>query len=150
MFDAILSRIPNDEPDLKIGALSIWVIGYTYINQKGQGDNTYLNTPTLLITEDMVIFSKRSDTAIFNFKRFLKDLLFAYENVAIAHVFEFASDNSQFHIKLTSGGFGQIRVNIKYYQWGHHNGSLDFEETIDQSYLPKMMNEVRSILTKEY
>lgn len=150
MFDVILSRIPNDEPDLKIGALSIWVIGYTYINQKGQGDNAYLNTPTLLTTEDMVIFSKQSDTAIFNFKRFLKALLFAYENTTVAHVIEFASDNSQFHIKLTSDGFGKIRVNIKYYQWGHHNGSLDFEEHIDQSYLQKMMNEVRAILTKEY
>jgi hypothetical protein len=149
MFDEFRNRIPTDEPDLKIGPFLLWVSGYTYINQKSQGDFAYLRTPTLLVSDNIVAFSELSDTPIFDFKKLLSDLLSMYENITIKQVIEFASNESEFRLKLTNNDLGQIRIDIEYYSW-LQNGSLEFEEHIDQSYLPKIINDLKVILAKDH
>ena len=89
MFDKLLNRIPKAEPDLKVGSLQLWVSGYAYENQIGQGDFAYLRTPALLITDNAIVFSENSDTPVFDFKKFLSDLSTMYENIKIEHVVEF-------------------------------------------------------------
>ncbi len=148
MFDEFRNRMPTDEPDLKIGRFLLWVSGYTAINQKSQGDFAYLRTPTLLVADNIIVFSELSDTPIFGFKKFLEELLSMYENISVKQVIEFSSDNSEFSLKLTND-LGQIRIDIKYYSW-LHNGALEFEEHIDQSYLPKIINDLKIILTRHY
>jgi hypothetical protein len=148
MFDVFLNQIPKDEPQLKIGPLLLWVSGYAYINQKGQGDFAYMRTPTLLISDNIIVFSEKSDTPIFGFKQLLKDLLTMYENITVKQVVEFASDNSEFSLTLTND-LGQIRIDIKYYSW-LHNGTLEFGDNIDQSYLPKIISDLKLILAKNY
>ena len=149
MFDDFRNRIPTDEPDLKIGRLLLWVSGYAYVNQKSQGDFAYLRTPTLLVADNIIVFSELSDTPIFGFKKFLEELLSMYENISVKQIIEFSSDNSEFSLKLTNNDLGQIRSDIRYYSW-LHDGSLDFEENIDQSYLPKIINDLKRILAKDH
>ncbi len=59
--------------------LAMWVFGYTNEQQKEAGDRAYLNTPTLLDTEEIIVFSPGSDTALFNFRKFLNYLLLMYK-----------------------------------------------------------------------
>jgi hypothetical protein len=146
MFIEIQNRIPESEPDLKIGPLSLWISGYTTVNQKEQGDWAYLQTPTLLNTGNIAIFSYMSDTPIFGFKAFLNGLILMYDTISKSQIVEFASDNSEFHLKLTND-LGQIKIDITYYAWAH-NGSLEFEDRIDQSYLPKIIKDLKKILGK--
>jgi hypothetical protein len=144
MFIEIKNRIPEDEPDLKIGPLSLWISGYTTVNQKEQGDWAYLQTPALLNMENIAIFSEGSDTPIFGFKAFLNGLIVMYDTISKNQIVEFASDNSEFHLKLTND-LGQIKIDITYYAWAH-KGSLEFEDRIDQSYLPKIIMDLKKIL----
>jgi hypothetical protein len=148
MLNKLLNRIPIDEPALKIGPLQIWVNGYTYENQHDQGDFAYLSTPTLLIADNFVVFSENSQTPVFTFKQFLKDLTNMYQSISVASVVELASRDSEFKLTLHNN-LGQIKANVNYQDWSN-DGSFEFEEMIDQSYLPKIINEVKSILAKEY
>ena len=147
MFNKLIHQLPEREPDLKIGPFQLWVSGYSY-NQKGQGDFAYLSTPSLLISEDVIVFSAKSDTSVFTFKQFLNDLLDLYTNISITREVEFASDGSEFRVGLTND-LGQISIDIKYYSWSHA-GRLEFGERIDQSYLPKIINDLKLILAKKY
>ncbi|MDB5125283.1 MAG: hypothetical protein JWP94_3412 [Mucilaginibacter sp.] len=149
MFDELVNQIPQREPDLKIGPFQLWVSGYTYINQRGQGDFARLATPSLLVTKDIIVFSSKSDTPIFTFRQFLNDLLNLYENIADKAPVEFASDDSEFSLSLVSNDPGQIKMGIKYNSWSR-DWCLEFEEIIDQSYLPKIINDIKIILAKEY
>ena len=146
MFIEIKNRIPEREPDLKIGPLSLWISGYTTVNQKEKGDWAYLQTPVLLNMESIAIFSEGSDTPIFGFKAFLNGLILMYDTISKNQIVEFASDNSEFHLKLTND-LGQIKIEIIYYSLAH-NGSLEFEDRIDQSYLPKIIRDLKTILKK--
>ncbi len=146
MFIEIQNRIPESEPDLKIGPLSLWISGYTTVDQKEQGDWTYLQTPTLLNAGNIAIFSGMSDTPLFDLRKFLKDLIGMYEKINIDQTVELASCESEFHLKLTNN-LGQIKIDIKYFSWSQ-NGSLEFEDRIDQSYLPKIIMDLKKILEK--
>ncbi|MDP9047843.1 MAG: hypothetical protein M3N14_06885, partial [Bacteroidota bacterium] len=142
-------QLPQREPDLKIGPFQLWVSGFNDINQKGQGDFAYLSTPSLLVTKDIIVFSANSDTPVFTFKQFLNDLLKLYENIADKHLVEFASDDSEFRLSLTNNESGQIKISINYNSWSDDR-CLEFDEIIDQSYLPKIITDLKIILTKQY
>jgi hypothetical protein len=147
MFNELLNRIPKDEPDLKIGSLFLWVSGYNDPNQMNQGDLAYLNTPTLLVAEDTVVFSKTSDTPVFILKEFLKDIVKMYENISVSHVAEFSSHESEFSLRLTSNDLGHIKINVAYNAWTH-DGRFEFEETLDQSYLPSIIASLKTVIQK--
>ncbi|MFI5138484.1 MAG: hypothetical protein ACHQIM_11720 [Sphingobacteriales bacterium] len=146
MFIEIKNRIPENKPELKIGPLSLWIAGYTTVDQKENGDFAYLKTPALLDTESVIIFSNRSDTPLFCFKAFLNDLMVMYDTISKDQTVKFASDGSEFHLRLTNS-LGRIKIDIHYYAWSH-NGSLDFEDRIDQSYLPKIILDLKKIISK--
>jgi hypothetical protein len=77
----------------------------------------------------------------------LKDLHTMYDNIKVEQVVELASCDSEFGLKLTSDGLVQIRIDIVYNTWGS-NGNLKFEHKIDQSYLPKIIYDLKIILAK--
>lgn len=87
-----------------------------------------------------------SDTPLFDLKKFLKDLIGMYEKINIEQTVELASYESEFHLKLINN-LGQIKIDIKYSSW-LQNGSLEFEDRIDQSYLPKIIRDLKKILEK--
>jgi hypothetical protein len=147
MFNELQRQIPEGEPDLKIGPLSLWISGYTYINQTDQGHMAYLKTPTLLDTENIIVFSGMSETPVFCIKDFLENLALMYGAISVEQVVEFASNDSEFSVKLTNNNLGQIKVDITYYAW-HQSGSLQFESRIDQSYLPRIISDLKKILAK--
>lgn len=147
MFNELLNRIPKDEPDLKIGSLYLWVSGYNDPSQMNQGDLAYLNTPTLLVTEDVMVYSKSSDTPVFDFKKVLKDIEKMYEDIGESNVVEFSSQESKFGLTLTNNDLGHIKVNIIYNDWTDE-GRFEFEETIDQSYLPSIISSLKVIIQK--
>jgi hypothetical protein len=149
MLDRILKQIPKTDPDLVIGSLTIWVTGFTAEHQRGQGDNAYLSTPTLLVTDNIVALSTMSQTAVFDFRQFLKDLSYMYQNTASNQALEFTPADGEFSLKLTSNDLGHIKITHKFSS-RVYKGNLEFEEMIDQSYLPKMIGNVRLILDKEY
>jgi hypothetical protein len=72
MFKELTNKIPTSEPDLQIGPLCLWVTGYTDPNQAGQGTLAYLQTPSLLDSENIVVFSNSSQTPLFQIEAFLK------------------------------------------------------------------------------
>jgi hypothetical protein len=146
MFDKLQNRIPEGEPDLEIGPLSVWVPGYTYVNQVNQGDYAYLATPTLLETENIILFSAGSETPVFTFKKFLTDITVMYDRISIKQMAEFSSHDSEFSLKLTND-LGQIAIAIEYHGWSV-DGKCEFKDKIDQSYLPKIIKELKQILAK--
>ena len=146
MFEKLQSRIPPGEPDLKIGRLSLWVPGYTWINQVNQGDYAYLKTPTLLEAENIIFFSAGSETPGFTFKKFLTDITVMYDTISIEQVAELASDESEFSLKLTND-LGQIAIDIEYRGWSL-DGRFEFKDKIDQSYLPEIIKDLKLIIAK--
>jgi hypothetical protein len=144
MFNKIQHQIPNVDPDLKIGSLYLWITGYTADNQIGQGDMAYLKAPTLLDSENMVIFSPISETPLFSIRKLLNDLVNVYNNIEIQQAFEFEPVDSEFSLSLKNN-FGQILLVIRYNSWSH-NTNLEFEERIDQSYLPAIIRDLEKIL----
>jgi hypothetical protein len=147
MLNALLSQIPKEEPDLKIGSLGLWVSGYTAENQMEQGDLAYLTTPTLLVTAEVAIFSSKSDTSLFDFRNFLNDIKKMYANISDRHVVEFSSRESEFSLTLTNNDLGHIIIDINYYAWTH-DCQLEFEDVIDQTYLPSIIGSLEVILNR--
>ena len=145
MFNHIESRIPEGDPHLKIGPLQIWVSGYTSDKQEGMGDLSYCRTPTLLTTENVVIFSQSSDTPIFSFRSFLEQLVAMSDHIGVVKVAELVSWDSEFTLTLTSNELGQIEVIILYKAW-QNNGNFEIEAKIDQSYLPPLIKGLEQIL----
>ncbi|MDP9077883.1 MAG: hypothetical protein M3O71_10700 [Bacteroidota bacterium] len=146
MFKKLQNQIPNTEPDLQIGPLSLWVSGYTYINQAGQGDLAYLKTPILLETENVAVFSGMSETPVFCIREVLNGLVTMYETISIKQIVKFESNDSEFSLELKND-FGQIKLFIEYNSWVH-SGSLEFEDKIDQSYLPKIIRDLEKIIER--
>jgi len=146
MFKNLQNQIPNIEPALQIGPLLLWVSGYTFINQIGQGDLAYLQTPILLDTENMAIFSGMSQTPVFCIRKLLNELVIMYETIGNKQLVKFESGDSEFSLELENN-FGQIGLTIKYYSW-LHSGSLEFEDEIDQSYLPKIIRDLGKIIER--
>jgi len=148
MFSKLQHCIPDREPDLMIGPLLLWVTGYTAINQIGQGDWAYLKTPTLLDTKNVIVFSENSETPVFVFREFLKGVNEMYETISNEQMVELASSDSQFSLKLENNNSGGIAISIEYNSWSSQNGSLELDDVIDQSYLPKIILDLKKIIEK--
>jgi hypothetical protein len=111
-----------------------------------QGDMAYLKTPTLLDMENVIIFSKGSETPLFIFKEFLNGLSTMYETISNAQVVGLPSIDSEFNVTLKNNS-DQIRIVIKYSGWTN-DCSFEFEDNIDQSYLPKIILDLKKIIAK--
>jgi hypothetical protein len=145
----LLEQIPKSEPDIKIGSLSLWISETEVIPQDGISDWVVFNTPTLLNTEDIIVFSSGSDTKLFEFRNLLsgfKEILnkVGSEDIVVDVPFE----ESEFGLKFICNLQGQIKIEILYRAW-RNNGHLGFIDIIDQSYLPPIISKLESIL-KQY
>ena len=147
-FKELEELIPQTEPDMQIGPVSLWVNEVVVDNETP--DWIVVRTPFLLQGSKVVAFSPNSETKMFEFRNLWRELKNMYEKVGSEEITVDAPfEESEFGLKLTSNLQGQIEMDILYRSWAHAGyGRLEFKEKIDQSYLPPIISKLESILQK--
>ena len=141
-FTDIENFIPQEEPAIQIGPISIWIKGISI--KSDNPDQIVLGAPFLYKTAKVRIYSAGSNIMGFELIRITKDLSDLYEDTR-ARVTEINFDNAEFMIKLSKDAAGRIEVKTTYWAWGNEgSGNLVFKDRIDQTYLPNIIRQVNA------
>ena len=147
MFNELEKLIPKEEPDLQIGCFSLWVT--KIIHEDKMPDYIVMRTPMLLNAPQVVAFSPNSDIKIFELKKLLQDLKEMYATIGKDFIAESPFEESEFGLTIASDNLGHIKVKTLYRAWGHAGyGHLEFEDAIDQTYLPNIISKIEVILER--
>ncbi len=143
-FSDIEDEIPEGNPSIQIGPLSIWISGFT-VNDQAYAYSV-LNAPFLLKIRQVVVFSPESEIFAYELKNLKEGFVDMHKNAGTGRSFEVTFMASEFDIKFTSNQLGHIKTEIKYSS--RDEGYLRSEYNMDQSYLPEIIKAVNSVQHK--
>ena len=143
-FKDLELEIPQTNPRIQIGPLSIWIFGFTIFDH-AYGYST-LGGSCLLKTDRIMVFSPSCDVLAYELKKLKEGLVSMYEKAGTPQSFESDFLESEFGIKFASDQLGHIEIIINYHSWAEGTeGKLEVTDIIDQSYLPEIIKAINSI-----
>lgn len=141
-FTDIENFIPEAEPSIQIGPISIWIKGVDVPSDNL--DQVVLSSPFLYKTAKVRIYSAGSQIMGFELTKIAKNLAELYDSTG-DKVTEINFDQAEFRIKLTKNIAGNIEMETTYWAWGNAgSGNLIFNDKIDQTYLPNIIKQVKA------
>jgi hypothetical protein len=135
-------KLPGSVPDLEIGPLYFW---FGPSQNGGKKDYEDWKMPMLLIKDNILLYSPTSYVFAWEINKLHTDLSKMYQNIGRAYTVEFEPMDAQFHLIFKSDLLGSISLKIKYISWGEADANLEIKDTIDQSYLPSIINFLKTI-----
>ncbi len=133
------------EPDLKLGGLSLWVLGRQFPNAKDYWDGNWLNVRARVEALGAVVDAEGPFVSVPELENFAKQLEALHATLVGEAALRCLEPNLEIAIRSNSRGHVAVKVRVTP---DHMTQSHEFEFDLDQSYLGPFLDGCKHVLSR--
>lgn len=131
------------KPDLQIGGMKIWVHGRQFPDATDYWDGNWLRVTAYCVYPDSMVRTRGSILHLGELIGLVKGCIHMYETLSGEALLECIEPNLAAKLKIQWNGAVNVHLEITP---DHMTESHSFDDSIDQSHLPKIVRQCNSIL----